>query len=573
MGQNILGLDIGKATIKGVRLAKGLRGTRLIDSFVRVVPRTEGPTESGPLKDAQIEVLKTLLLEAKILPGDLIALSIPGDVVSTHEMRLPFSDPKKLQQIVPFEAEAQLPFDLDAVTLDYMTLADRPQSELEEAEIAVGQHQSRLLVSAIRNDTLRAYLTALQPIGIDPAWIGPNPLGLYAFAQYFLETPVEENADIPSNILVIDLGAARTVLCSLSNGTLDWVRTLPMGSDLITALLQKDLGLSWDDAEEKKETIGLQFDQASEEQGAEAPEDAKAAAVIQKGVALLQSEIEKTLRAFSPSRYKASSEGETLGAFHLCGGGGTLSGLRTHLAETLEMEAVPLNRGPKSRAGTVIGLDSVNADLASSVYAQAFGVAFQESDGPPINFRKGPFVFGKESREKRRHFVTIGLIGLVLLALMAGNLSLRFNLKENRYQRLKQDLRARFTEAFPEVKNVVSEVDQTRSAISTLHRTGAFLGVDEMSPLAALKEISDAIPEGVKIDVFDIVIDSGKIRIQAQTDSFESVDRIRGGLLSAPHFQGVEVSDAKVMADQKQVRFRIKMDVSEGGRHGKNRPS
>ncbi|MBN4054608.1 hypothetical protein JYT87_02755, partial [Nitrospira defluvii] len=227
-----------------------------------------------------------------------------------------------------------------------------------------------------------------------------------------------------------------------------------------------------------------------------------------------------------------------------------------------EMEAVPVDIG--SKAASVIGVDTIQSDLASSVYAQAFGIAFQESDGPPINFRKGAFVFGKETIEKRRHFVTIGLVLLFLLGLMGGDLYLRYTLKENRFQGLKQQVRDHFTETFPKIRNIVNEVDQTRNAIAALNRTGAFLGVGKMSPLVVLRVISESIPEGVKIDVFDIVIDRGKVRIQAQTDSFESVDRIRGGLLGASHFQKVEVSDAKVMADQSRVRFRIKMNVREG---------
>jgi len=570
MGQNILGLDIGRATIKGVRLAKGLRGTRLIDSFVRGVPRSEGAAGTGPLSPEQIEVLKDLLAEGKIAPGDLVALSIPGDQISTHELVLPFSDPKKLQQIVPFEAEAELPFDLDAVTLDYMSLAPRgDRGQSEAAQIERGKSQSRLLVSAIRNETLSAYLEALQPIGIDPAWIGPNPLALYAFAHYFVAGPQDEPGALNEG-LIVDFGAARTVLCFLSNGALDWVRTLPFGSDSLTALLQKDLSLAWDEAETLKEELGLVGDTSTSEPD---PKRTQARAAIQKGVTRLQTEIEKSLRAFCPSPALAQTEGAPRRFFHLCGGGGRLAGLRAALAEALEMEAAALDIGPKSRAGAVIGVDAVNADLASAVYAQAFGVAFQESDGPPINFRKGAFAFGKESREKRRHFVAIILIGLLLLGLMAGDLSLHYALKENRYQSLKQEIRDRFTETFPEVRNVVNEVDQTQSAIDTLKRTGTFLGVDEMSPLAVLKEISAAIPEGVKIDVFDIAIDSGKIRIQAQTDSFESVDRIRGGLLGASHFEGIEVSDAKVMANQSQVRFRIKMAVIEKDSGGKNTPS
>lgn len=561
MGQNILGLDIGHATIKGVRLAKGLRGIRLVDSFVHPVPRGEAHDSSGPLRTEQIDLLNALLLEGKIVAGDLIALSIPGDLCATREMVLPFSDPKKLEQIVPYEAEAELPFDLDEVTIDYMTLQHRP----EKLDMTEGPQHSRLLVSAIPNEVLAAYLDSLQPIGIDPAWIGPNPIALYAYAQYFLESGTGQHDD-RQELLLIDIGASKTVLCDIQGGAIEWVRTIPIGGDQITACLEKELDLSWEEAEARKKVIGLNGHEAN-------PSSPTEIAALQKGLEPLVTEIDKSIRTRPVHPSMASSEHVHSRVFHLCGGGGTLSGLQSHLSERLEMEAVSVDVGTGSKAASVIGVDTIDTNLASSVYAQAFGITFQESDGAPINFRKGPFVFGKETLEKRRHFVTIGLMLLLLLGLMGGNLYLRYAMKEDRYQALKQQLRNSFSETFPGTRNVVNEVDQTRNAIDTLKRTGAFLGVDELSPLAVLNAISEAIPKGVKIDVFNIVIDSGKVRIQAQTDSFESVDRIRGGLLGTTSFQKVEVSDAKVMADQSRVRFRIKMNVKKGRKGGEKRPS
>ncbi|MFQ5598336.1 MAG: pilus assembly protein PilM [Nitrospiria bacterium] len=564
MGQIILGLDIGSTSVKGVRLAKGLRGIRLMDCFQQPVDRTADETAPHVLTAGQTEALKTLVTEGKIIGGDLIALSLPGNLISSRELFLPFSDPKKLEQIVPYEIEGELPFGLEDLTVDYMLL-QKCQADPSPEDASA---QSRLLVFAIQNDILRGYLDALQQIGIDPAWVGPDPLALFAFSRYCLESG-SEDADSRTENLMIDIGATRTVLCDTQGGALQWIRTLPMGGDRLTATLQKRFDLSWETAEMRKTEADPYAKPSKLPETQETP-------TLEKDLGRWILEIEKTLRTLSPHPGLKSTEAEGRARarfFHLCGGGARLGGLREALSKILDMSPAPVDLGPGSRIASIEGIEGIDADLISSDYAQAFGSAFQESDGPPINFRKGVFVFGKEAIEKRRRFVSVGLVALFLLGLMGADFYFRYALKEQRYQALKENVRSTFSETFPNIRNVVNEVDQTRTAITALKQTEAFLGLGEMSPLDVLTEVTAAVPEGVKIDVFDIVIDSGNVRIQAQTDSFESVDRIRGGLMGGKTFRNVEVSDAKVMADQSRVRFRIKMSVAERKDLGKNRPS
>ncbi|MFQ5588408.1 MAG: hypothetical protein ACE5F7_06165, partial [Nitrospiria bacterium] len=93
MKQTLLGLDIGAASIKGVRMAKSFRGLRRMDHFEMAVPKAASDEVPGaPLTTGQIEALTTLLSEGQIQKGELIALAVPGDLVSTRELTLPFTD-------------------------------------------------------------------------------------------------------------------------------------------------------------------------------------------------------------------------------------------------------------------------------------------------------------------------------------------------------------------------------------------------------------------------------------------------------------------------------------------------
>ncbi len=562
MKQTILGLDIGTAFVKGLRLSQGFRGRRLLDVFE--MPVEMGETAAAPdlpLGEGQIAVLKELVETGRIKKSDLIALSLPGELISTHPLTLPFTDLKKIDQIAAYEVEGELPFDLETVTVDYMLLQNRPGPALEAAADFVSKKESRLLVFALQNDVLKSYLGILHDIGIDPAWIGVNPLSLSAYAKYFLGFKREEGE---SETLIIDVGAARTVLCHLRGAALNWVRTIPFGGDGLTETLVSIAGLSRAAAEKKKTEIDLNMDDPTDEQSIIELE------ALEKGISVLALEIEKSIRIFSPESkqdvpeaLQQSDKNPVRRYFHLCGGGSRLKGFESQLAKNLEMQPIGVKLEKGSRAAGIAGIERLSEEDIAPVYAQAFGLALQDAEGPPVNFRRGEFVFGKETIERRHRFVSLGLIVLFLLTLMGADLYLHYQKKETRYLQLKNEVRTAFTEIFPDIRNVVNEVSQTKTAITEREQTGAFLGVGEKSPLLILQEITQAIPEAVKIDVFDLVIDNGSIRIQAQTDSFESVDRIRSGLLAANQFKQVEMSDAKVAANKAHVRFRIKMRVQD----------
>lgn len=561
MRETIVGLDIGVASVKGVRLTRNFRGMRLLDVFEVPVTISEAETQvHTPLAEAQIAALSGLLETGQIKKGDLIALSLPGDFISTHALTLPFTDLKKIEQIVSFEVESELPFDLEEVTIDYTLLKNRAHRVADDLEEFKPNKESHLLIAAIENHLLKSYLDGLEGIGIDPAWVGANPLSLVAYAKYFLGLKKDGEAET----LVIDVGASRTALCHLRGRNLNWVRTIPLGGDDMTQALVDCAGLTWEAAEERKTEIDLSMEDPSDEQAIIELE------ALEKGVSGLVVEIEKSIRIFSPKNKQDAPEDindqgqdSLQRSFHLCGGGSGIKGFARHLANNLEMDAINIDLEKGSPAAGVSGIEAVSVDEVAPVYAQAFGLALQESSGPPLNFRRGEFVFGKANIERRHRFASLALVVVLLLALMGADLYLHHQKKENRYLDLKKEVRTAFTEIFPNVRNVVNEVAQTRTAITERQQTGVFLGVNEVSPLQILKEITEAIPETIKIDVFNLVIDGRSVRIRAQTDSFESVDRIRSGLLGAKQFKQVEMSDAKVAANKAHVRFRIKMAVQD----------
>jgi hypothetical protein len=72
------------------------------------------------------------------------------------------------------------------------------------------------------------------------------------------------------------------------------------------------------------------------------------------------------------------------------------------------------------------------------------------------------------------------------------------------------------------------------------------------------------MPKDRVIEVSDLLIEQASIRMEAQTDSFESVEKFREALAQYERFHEVTISDAKISADQSKVRFRINITLTEG---------
>jgi hypothetical protein len=113
------------------------------------------------------------------------------------------------------------------------------------------------------------------------------------------------------------------------------------------------------------------------------------------------------------------------------------------------------------------------------------------------------------------------------------------------------------------VTTIVSEPDQLQAAIDTLAKQRAFLG-GEVGALDILLKLTDAIPKDSGVAVSDLTIDQDKARIEAETASFDWVNRIEGALSKAPFVDRIVVSDAKTTADQSKVRFLMTITLREG---------
>ena len=74
-----------------------------------------------------------------------------------------------------------------------------------------------------------------------------------------------------------------------------------------------------------------------------------------------------------------------------------------------------------------------------------------------------------------------------------------------------------------------------------------------------LRDISERIPASLDVHMSRMVIDPETVRISGSTDTFNSVDTIKGGLEPSAYFSAVTISSANLDRAGKKVQFEMKL--------------
>ncbi len=529
MFRTVVGLDVGAHAIKAVVVKSALRGVQLVHAV-----RVEQP--EAPLA----ERLKAIAQRAPLGADDLVT-ALPGHRVSTRLLRFPAGAARRIPQAVPFELENQIPFGLDELVVAYQRLPAEPGT----AEIQV------LAAAALASD-VAAFLDGFAAAKLDPRAID---LDAAALAPLATAVPAAGRGGAPGGAAagataVVDFGASKTGIAVVGGGSLRFVRTVLTGGQAVTRALAESLGLPEAEAEQIKRELSPV-----------GPADARARAAhaaLLKALEPLVAELHKTLVAYR------QTGGPEVGRLLLVGGGALLAGLDELLARALELPAQVVR--PGQLAGVAVGVQGM---ALGPEYAPALALALDALGRTPhsrLNFRQGPFAYRKELAGLRRRLAVAGGLAAALVLLLGGNFYASYTAKARRYAALEAQVQQVYRELFPRGPAPANEVlalrAQTEALKKELAQVGGLAG-SRLTPLDILAELSRRVPRDVRIDVQELVIERDRVRMRAETDSFESVDRIKAELLKFDQIKDVQVSDAKVNANQTAVGFRFTIALAE----------
>jgi len=163
-----------------------------------------------------------------------------------------------------------------------------------------------------------------------------------------------------------------------------------------------------------------------------------------------------------------------------------------------------------------------------------------------------------ESRHDRRLALWGGII-LTVLALM--DLSVRVFVKQSTLTQVKQGLQAQFVQSFGEGAGPGEELDVARYRVGQLDKRLTVIDRTRNNVLANLSDLAKQLPPGIPLTIRELTVEGLAIHLEAETNSFDSVEKIKQAFSANQLFQGVSVTDTRVGAAANQVVFRLTYTV------------
>ena len=232
--KNLVGLDIGSSAVKLVELkdAKG-GGYKLVKTGLSTL--SPEAIVDGAIMDASlvVDTVNRVLSETGVRGNDF-ATSLSGHSVIIKKISLPTMSAEELAESIRWEAEQYVPFDINDVNLDYVVL-----------DAGAGETMDVLLV-AVKKDKIGDYTSIITQVGKTPALVDVDAFALQN--AYEANYPVE-----PGRVVaLVNIGASVTNVNILSGSNTIFWRDISFGGNQYTDAIQKQLSLSFDQAEALK---------------------------------------------------------------------------------------------------------------------------------------------------------------------------------------------------------------------------------------------------------------------------------------------------------------------------------
>ena len=302
--KNLVGLDIGSSSVKAVELGKKGASLQLLNLGFENL-------QTDTIVDGQIMELNNVsnviahIFSEHQIRTNRVAAGVSGHSVIVKNIVLPQMSSEELQESFSWHAEEHIPFDIADVNLDY-ELTGKSTETLH------------VLMAACKSDKIANVKQAIQLAGKQPVIIDVDAFAL----QNCYEVNYQPRAG--EVVALLNIGAATMNINILNGSRSVFARDASVGGSQYTNLLQKELGLSFDQAEGVKRGMPLP--------GGVEPRPIQP--IIETVSETLALEMKKTV-----DFYRATAqEGEgSIQKILLAGGGSKLPGLADFLSTRFEI--------------------------------------------------------------------------------------------------------------------------------------------------------------------------------------------------------------------------------------------
>ena len=303
--KNVAGLDIGSSSIKMVELQGKANNLSLVSLGYENLP--DDTIVDGQIMELNVvsDVIQNVCSNHQVMSNHVVT-GVSGHSVIIKNIVLPPMSKDELDESIDWHAEEHIPYDLSDVNLDYQITASNPT-------------QTNVLIAACKRDRVENIRQAIQLAGKQPVAIDVDT---FALQNCYELNYHPSDSDV---VTLLNIGASTMNVNIVKGSTSLFTRDITLGGNQFTDVLQRQLGLSFQQAEALK-------------RGAQEPaapvDDAQIAALINNVTDIVAMEIQKTF-----DFYRATSEDNRTAVqkILISGGGSKLKGLAEELSKRLEL--------------------------------------------------------------------------------------------------------------------------------------------------------------------------------------------------------------------------------------------
>lgn len=543
MAQKLLGIDLGTYSLKLALVERAFNELKLLKLVEQPLNlQTRLPHEE------LVRLALEQVMQSHDLEADIVSTSYPGHLFSSRILELPPSTQKNLGQAVDFDLEGLIPFELGDVFYDFHLL------EKNEKSLSV-------LCTYMMNEKFARYMEALEGVGLDPKYFGPDVVDLGAAAHVAMVPSSEYYA-------ICDIGHSKTNICLMHGRELKYVRTIGIGGLHFTRTIQRAFNVNFEKAESLKLSRGkLHIREADADQ---------ISRILSHVATELASGIKQTFLG-----YENRCGRHTMSAIYVTGGSSKLKGLVDYLSFHLRTNVLEFD------AVSPIPSLIEDATEASSLMTQAVANAVKpvfSTKLPRINFRKGPYAFKQELNLITSELKYAAALTVALFILGLGYYFYTGYYYENKkvavnefvIERLKTQHKAFFdligakkSEDKPEKFNPVAVLKNAKSKIATLEKQASMVSnATNLPALAVMQELAKKLPQkkDINLEITEFDYADSYLRVNALTNDPLNVDKIVFGLKQEPSvFENVNKTDPKRRAQSDLWEFTMKIDFKKAG--------
>jgi type IV pilus assembly protein PilM len=529
MSQKIIGIDLGTYSLKILYLERRVQELQVLE-FIEEPINLQSRV---PHEEQSASILEKIFSN-RSLDADVICMSMPGHLLSSRVITLPFTNAKRINQLVEFELESYIPFQVEDIFSDFHILQ---QTATESDVLCVYTLESHL----------SKYMDSLTASNIEAKYFGADFIDLAGISQM---------AIVPhyGYYSILDIGHSGSNLLIMEGSELRYARSIGVGGYHFTRAIQRAFNLNFEKAEALKLSRGKLYVREDDSD--------HVSRILNKTCQELASSVKQTFMGA-----KNIIEDISISPIYCCGGSSKLVGmldflsfhLRTNVFELDSLNFIQHQFDDPEEVNTVI--PQVLATTIRPIYSNKI---------PRINFRKGPFAFTQDLQVITTELKSIAAFVVVMIMLGIGYYFYADVYYSNKISSIDKMIQSVIKTDFKDInikkgRRLKTYLESAKSKLNELKESTPALQKGDDTVVHILYDISKSLPpkKDVNFEVKEFIFSENNVRMKASTNDTLNADKIVEALQKSNKFSSIQSDDAKPKPGNKWD-FNIKIKLTKG---------